>query len=126
MYFSALGGFVVSIGVVGGLIRCFLCLRQVDLKAFVAYSSVFHMRFGLAGIRSFLGNGVYGIVFMIVGHGFCSSCLFYALYVFYKRFFTRSVFFWQGASSDFSTFWGIVVYFSCSKYGGTTLLSVFF
>jgi len=56
MYFSALGGFVVSIGVVGGLIRCFLCLRQVDLKAFVAYSSVFHMRFGLAGIRSFFGE----------------------------------------------------------------------
>jgi len=126
MYFSALRGFMISIGVIGGLIRCFLCLRQVDLKAFVAYSSVFHMRFGLAGVRRFIDSGVYGMIFMIVGHGFCSSCLFYALYVFYKRFFTRRVFFWEGITSDFSTFWSVVVYFSCFKYGGSPILPFFF
>jgi len=104
MYFSALRGFMISIGVIGGLIRCFLCLRQVDLKAFVAYSSVFHMRFGLAGVRRFIDSGVYGMIFMIVGHGFCSSCLFYALYVFYKRFFTRRVFFGKGLLQIFPLF----------------------
>jgi len=41
---------------------------------------------------------------MIVGHGFCSSCLFYALYVFYKRFFTRSVFFGKGLLQIFPLF----------------------
>ena len=43
-------GYLISVGLVGGLLRCFLCLRQRDLKAMVAYSSVCHMGFGLSGI----------------------------------------------------------------------------
>lgn len=45
-----LKGFLVSLGLLGGLIRCFLCLRQCDLKMFVAYSSVCHMGFILRGL----------------------------------------------------------------------------
>jgi len=74
----------------GGLIRCFLCLRQVDLKAFIAYSSICHMGFGLAGVYSYLTFGLVGFVFIIVAHGFCSSCLFYIIYVLYKRLHSRS------------------------------------
>jgi len=46
-------GYLTRMGVVGGLVRCFLCMRQFDLKAFVAYSSICHMGFGLGGLYSF-------------------------------------------------------------------------
>jgi len=78
------------------LIRCFLCLRQVDLKAFVAYSSVCHMGFGLAGLYSLSQSGLNGGFIILLAHGFCSSCLFYILYVFYERFHTRRLFIVKG------------------------------
>jgi len=83
------GFYFFSLGLLGGLVRCFLCLRQVDLKSFVAYSSVCHMGFILVGLYSFVTFGLGGGVYIIIGHGFCSSCLFYILYVFYERFHSR-------------------------------------
>lgn len=82
-------GYFVSVGLVGGLWRCGLCLRQPDLKAFVAYSSVCHIGFGLGGLCRGVSIGRGGRIFIIIGHGFCSSCFFYILYVFYERTFTR-------------------------------------
>jgi NADH-ubiquinone oxidoreductase chain 4 len=89
-------GFLVGVGVWGGLVCCFLCFRQVDLKAFVAYSSVCHMGCALGGLLrgSFWGLG--GGLMMLIGHGFCSSCLFYVLYVFYERLFSRRMFVLKG------------------------------
>jgi len=83
------GGYILSIGLLGGLVACFLCLRQVDFKAFVAYSSVCHMGLSLAGVFSSSFLGVSGGVYILVAHGFCSSCLFYILYVLYERFYSR-------------------------------------
>lgn len=82
-------GLFFSVGLLGALIRCFLCLRQSDLKAFVAYSSVCHMGFMAGGILRGRFVGVNGGILMIVSHGFSSSCLFYILYVFYGRFYSR-------------------------------------
>jgi len=82
-------GYFISIGLIGGLISCFLCLRQVDLKSFIAYSSICHMGFGLSGVYSYLYFGYVGFVFIMVSHGFCSSCLFYIIYVLYKRLYSR-------------------------------------
>jgi len=33
----------ISISLVGNLLLCLVCLRQVDLKSLIAYSSVVHM-----------------------------------------------------------------------------------
>ena len=55
----------------------------------MAYSSVCHIGLGLGGLCRGTFLGFRGSVFMMIGHGFCSSCLFYILYVFYERFFTR-------------------------------------
>jgi len=90
-------GYIFSIGLLGGLICSFFCLRQVDLKSFVAYSSVCHMGLALAGIFSFSFFGWFGGWLMLFGHGLCSSCLFYLLYVFYERFFSRRMFILKGS-----------------------------
>lgn len=95
-YINMYGSYLLSIGLVGGLISCFVCLRQVDLKAFAAYSSICHMGFFLGGAYSYIHFGFFGGVFILVSHGFCSSCLFYILYVIYKRFFSRSILILKG------------------------------
>jgi NADH-ubiquinone oxidoreductase chain 4 len=58
LFFSS--GYIFSLGLLGGLVRCFFCLRQVDLKSFVAYSSVCHMGLALAGVFSFTYFGWWG------------------------------------------------------------------
>jgi NADH-ubiquinone oxidoreductase chain 4 len=93
---TQLKGYFISMGLVGGLISCFLCLRQSDLKSFVAYSSVCHMGYGLGGLFSYNFLGWRGAAFIIIGHGFCSSCLFYILFVFYERLSSRSVIILKG------------------------------
>lgn len=85
-----------SLGLLGGFIRCLLCLRQVDLKAFVAYSSIVHMGMLLAGFVAILFIGCWGGIYIMIGHGFCSSCLFFLLYVFYERFYRRSILLLKG------------------------------
>lgn len=108
-------GYIFSVGLVGGIFSCFLCLRQVDLKALVAYSSVVHMGFGLRGLFCFSFFGLRGGVYMLLAHGFCSSCLFYLLYVLYERFHSRSLFIIKGIGilvPVLSFFWFIFCIFN--------------
>jgi len=119
------GGYLVSLGLVGGLLRCFLCLRQVDIKSFVSYSSVCHIGVALAGVYSHTFVGVSGCLYMLIGHGFCSSCLFYILYVFYERYHTRSIMVLKGVLILFP-FMGLVWFlFSVLNMGVPPSLSFF-
>ena len=96
--YSCFKGYFISLGLFGGLIRCLLCLRQSDLKAFVAYSSVCHIGFALRGLFAARRLGYTGALIMLVAHGYCSSCLFYILYVFYERFYSRRLIVIKGLS----------------------------
>jgi len=105
-------GYLISVGTVGRLIRCFLCLKQRDLKAYVAYRSVCHIGLALAGIFRLSRFGLVGGVSILIAHGFCSSCLFYMLYVVYERFHSRRILLIKGALflfPLFSLFWFFVL-----------------
>ena len=43
---------MISISLVGGIITSLICIRQVDLKSLIAYSSVSHMGLVTSGIIS--------------------------------------------------------------------------
>jgi len=118
-------GYLLSIGLVGGLVRCFLCLRQVDLKAFVAYSSICHMGFGLGGLYSYTFFGYVGGIFMLIGHGFCSSCLFYILYILYKRFRSRRLLLLKGLLFTLPVFGFVRFIFFCFNMGVPPRFSFF-
>jgi len=75
------GGYVFSFGLVGGLVCCLICVRQVDLKSLVAYSSICHMGVSLRGILAPSG-GLKGCILMRLAHGLGSPCIFYLVYVF--------------------------------------------
>ena len=48
----------VSLGLVGGVLVRLICLRQVDIKALIVYSSVAHMGLVLGGLATLNSLGV--------------------------------------------------------------------
>nr|YP_010713863.1 NADH dehydrogenase subunit 4 [Atyopsis gabonensis]WDD39083.1 NADH dehydrogenase subunit 4 [Atyopsis gabonensis] len=81
----------VSLGVIGGVIVSIMCLRQTDMKALIAYSSVAHMGLVLCGLMLFNWWGLSGAVAVMVGHGLCSSGLFCLANMVYERLGSRSL-----------------------------------
>nr|YP_009233075.1 NADH dehydrogenase subunit 4 [Engaewa walpolea]AMA98218.1 NADH dehydrogenase subunit 4 [Engaewa walpolea] len=89
----------VSMGVLGGVIVSLMCLRQVDIKALVAYSSVAHMGMVLGGMVLMSNWGLGGAVVVMVGHGLCSSGLFCLANIVYERLGSRSLMVGKGLLS---------------------------
>lgn len=67
----------------GGVLIAFLCVRQVDLKNLIAYSSVVHIGPVLACTYLISFTGFLGGYWIIFSHGLCSSCLFFLINLFY-------------------------------------------
>nr|UXP34365.1 NADH dehydrogenase subunit 4 [Cambaroides dauricus] len=81
----------VSVSILGGVIVSFMCLRQVDIKSLIAYSSVAHMSLVLSGLIVFNWWGLNGAVIVMLGHGLCSSGLFCLSNIIYERLGSRSL-----------------------------------
>nr|QPT74080.1 NADH dehydrogenase subunit 4 [Micadina brachyptera] len=88
--------FFVSVSLVGGLFISLVCLRQMDIKSLIAYSSVIHMGLVLAGLMTFNYWGVYGSLVLMIAHGLCSSGLFCLANIVYERLGSRSLFVIKG------------------------------
>ena len=80
-----------ALGVIGLIYGALLALRQTDLKAMVAYSSVSHMGFVLIGLASLGVAGFTGATMQMVAHGFASAALFFLVGVIYDRTGTRDL-----------------------------------
>nr|QXU57674.1 NADH dehydrogenase subunit 4 [Cherax setosus] len=81
----------MSLGILGGMIISLMCLRQVDMKSLIAYSSVAHMGLVLGGLVSMSSWGLNGALVVMVGHGLCSSGLFCLANMVYERLGSRSL-----------------------------------
>lgn len=75
----------ISIRLVGGVLVRLICLRQVDLKALIAYSSVAHIGIVLSGLITITYIGICGAYTLIIAHGLCSSGLFCLANITYER-----------------------------------------
>lgn len=81
----------VRIGILGGVIVSFVCLRQIDIKSLIAYSSVVHIGLVLSGLIIIRNWGINGGIVVIVGHGLCSSGLFCLANMVHERLHSRSL-----------------------------------
>nr|YP_010693199.1 NADH dehydrogenase subunit 4 [Zeugodacus triangularis]WCB98484.1 NADH dehydrogenase subunit 4 [Zeugodacus triangularis] len=81
----------VSISLVGGVLISLVCLRQTDLKALIAYSSVAHMGIVLGGLMTLTYWGLCGSYSLMIAHGLCSSGLFCLANITYERLGSRSL-----------------------------------
>nr|YP_009162846.1 NADH dehydrogenase subunit 4 [Micrura bella]AKT74022.1 NADH dehydrogenase subunit 4 [Micrura bella] len=80
----------------GGVLTSLICLRQVDMKGLIAYSSVGHMGFLVGGVMSNNVWGWQGGLLMMLSHGLCSSGLFALANVCYEKVGSRSMLMTKG------------------------------
>lgn len=100
------------ISLVGGVMVSLFCIRQVDLKIIIAYSSVVHMSVMVLGILSFSFIGKLGRIFMMIAHGFISPLIFFLIAIFYDVFHSRRVMVLKGAVVSCSLF--CLLWFFCT------------
>nr|AND96611.1 NADH deshydrogenase subunit 4 [Helictopleurus quadripunctatus] len=84
------------ISLFGGLLVSLICIRQIDMKSLIAYSSVAHMGLVLAGIMTISYWGMCGALVMMLAHGLCSSGLFCLSNLNYERILSRSLYLNKG------------------------------
>nr|YP_009328039.1 NADH dehydrogenase subunit 4 [Trachelus tabidus]APC92682.1 NADH dehydrogenase subunit 4 [Trachelus tabidus] len=82
---------IMIYSLVGSVYLSFVCMRQVDMKSLVAYSSVVHMGLVVGGLFSLELIGIQGAFLMMISHGLCSSGLFCMVNMFYERTLSRSL-----------------------------------
>nr|YP_009350091.1 NADH dehydrogenase subunit 4 [Homoiodoris japonica]AKK32253.1 NADH dehydrogenase subunit 4 [Homoiodoris japonica] len=87
---------IASLSMWGGFLATMMCLRQVDVKALVAYSSVGHMSIVAAGIIIDTSWGVMSAIITMIAHGFSSSAMFCLAYFTYKKSHTRNIPYMKG------------------------------
>jgi len=75
----------------GGTLIRLACLRQVDIKVIIAYSSVAHLGFVIGAFTSDRSLGFVGGVLIILTHGLSSPGIFYSANVFYSRSGSRNI-----------------------------------
>nr|YP_010460761.1 NADH dehydrogenase subunit 4 [Hierodula maculata]UUF67497.1 NADH dehydrogenase subunit 4 [Hierodula maculata] len=83
--------FWLSISLVGGFLVSLMCLRQVDMKALIAYSSVAHMGLVVGSLMTLNVWGFYMTFVLMIAHGLCSSGLFCLANISYERLGSRSL-----------------------------------
>jgi len=71
--------------ILGGLFIRLICLRQLDLKSLIAYSSVAHIGIVLRGLITLILWGLTSSFTLIIAHGLCSSGLFCLANINYER-----------------------------------------
>ena len=65
----------VRISLVGGVLVSLICLRQTDLKALIAYSSVAHIGIVLAGLITITYSGICGSYTLMIAHSIPNEIL---------------------------------------------------
>nr|QNP10053.1 NADH dehydrogenase subunit 4 [Ochthebius nanus] len=86
----------IIISLLGSIFISFMCLRQMDIKSLIAYSSVSHMGLVLSGVMTLNFWGMSGAFLMMIAHGLCSSGLFCLANINYERLESRSLFLNKG------------------------------
>nr|AND96219.1 NADH deshydrogenase subunit 4 [Onthophagus cf. jeannelianus] len=86
----------ILISMYGGFLVSLICIRQIDIKSLIAYSSVAHMGMVLGGIMTISYWGMCGALMMMLAHGLCSSGLFCLANINYERFMSRSMYLNKG------------------------------
>nr|YP_003406720.1 NADH dehydrogenase subunit 4 [Microcosmus sulcatus]CAL23089.2 NADH dehydrogenase subunit 4 [Microcosmus sulcatus] len=83
--FYGIVGFMVFLGLWGGVVPLIVCMRQVDVKSFIAYSSVSHMSVSFLGLLVGSVLGYKGGYLVFLGHGVVSPAMFYSANLVYER-----------------------------------------
>jgi proton-translocating NADH-quinone oxidoreductase chain M len=91
---------VMALGAAGVVYVSLIIFKQLDLKKYVAYTSVVHMSMCVLGL--FSGNlmAYTAAIFLAFIHGFVSTAMFFLIGILYRRYQDRSVLYYRGLEVD--------------------------
>jgi NADH-quinone oxidoreductase subunit M len=93
IYFSPL---LYTFCLSGIIFASFAAIKQTDLKKIIAYSSIAHMNLVVLGIFSGNVMGMEASILQSISHGFVSSALFFLIGILYKKYHSRSLYYYGG------------------------------
>nr|YP_010507366.1 NADH dehydrogenase subunit 4 [Takydromus sylvaticus]AFP97625.1 NADH dehydrogenase subunit 4 [Takydromus sylvaticus]UXG18845.1 NADH dehydrogenase subunit 4 [Takydromus sylvaticus] len=102
---------IIILALWGILMTSSICLRQTDLKALIAYSSVSHMGLVISAIILQTPWSLTGAMTLMVAHGLTSSALFSLANTNYERTHTRTLILVRGLQLAFpltATWWLLI------------------
>ena len=83
--------FLLVLSIVGVVYGAMVSLVQKDMKKLVAYSSVSHLGFCMAGMFTLTAAGLKGSVLQMINHGISTGGLFLLVGIIYERMHTREI-----------------------------------
>lgn len=95
---------VMTVCLVGFVYATVSAYRQLDLKRFVAYTSIAHMHFIILALFTLTDVGYWGSVHSMISHGFISSGLFLLVGSLYDRFGVRNISYYSGLADQMPLF----------------------
>ncbi len=104
-----LSPFIAIFGTISIIYAAYCALAMTDLKKMIAYSSVSHMGFVLLGLAACNSEGISGVMYQLVSHGFISAALFLIVGVIYERTHSRNILDFKGLASSMPKYTAIVV-----------------
>nr|YP_010478415.1 NADH dehydrogenase subunit 4 [Nesophrosyne sp. 246 GMB-2012]UVI59859.1 NADH dehydrogenase subunit 4 [Nesophrosyne sp. 246 GMB-2012] len=117
-----------SVSIVGSFLVGLVCLVQGDIKCLIAFSSVSHMGLVIMGLVTMSSWGLLGSYLLMLGHGFCSSGLFYMANMLYCRTLSRSFYLNKGLMAYIpsgSLIWFLLCVFNMSCPPSLNFISEF-
>ena len=101
IYFSE---YVMWLSIIAVTYTSIVALMQVNIKKMIAYSSVAHMGYVVAGIFTFNQIAIQGAIFQMISHGLVSSALFLCVGVLYEQAHTKEIALYQGLAQKMPKF----------------------
>jgi NADH:ubiquinone oxidoreductase subunit 4 (subunit M) len=95
-YYQVLG---MAVGTLGTLYCSFIIFRQIDLKKFIAYTSVIHMNLMVVALFSPDVLSLQGAYYTMLAHTVVAGLLFFVAGMIYDRYHTRIVFYMPDLAS---------------------------
>lgn len=70
---------IIALAVFGFTYSTMLAVRQIDIKRYIAYTSIAHMNYSLIGLFSGTEIGLVGYIHIMISHGIISTAMFYII-----------------------------------------------
>jgi NADH:ubiquinone oxidoreductase subunit 4 (subunit M) len=114
LYFSPV---IFVLALCGIIFASFSTLRQIDVKRIIAYSSIAHMNMAVLGLFVYNTYGLFGALYLMLGHGLIATSLFFAIGVLYDRYHTRLLFYYGGLTAVMPLYSFYLLFFSFANIG---------
>jgi len=114
LYFS---NEILVISLFGYTFATILAIRQIDLKRYIAYTSIAHMNFSLLGLFSTFNVGILGYVHLMISHGIIASAMFFLVGYIYSILNFRDTVRLSGLAYNFPKFSFFFFIFSMANMG---------